>query len=74
MDQIWTDVPNIIISSKNSVRSYSDHNLIGALVRLKGGGEGEVHEMIRRDRRKFSVEKYRSKLAEINWEDLYRID
>ena len=73
IDQIWTNAPNLIIGTRNVVRGASDHNVITATVRLKGG-EGSVHELIRRDRRNFSQEKYKKKLSEIKWEELYSIE
>ena len=51
IDHVWTDKPECIISTRNVLRAYSDHNLICANIRLKGM-EQPNHILIRRNKKK----------------------
>ena len=70
VDQIWTDNPDCILSTSNTVRSASDHNVISAVVRTKNR-KLHVHDMTRRDRKNFDLASYRDKIQAIDWSELY---
>ena len=70
IDHIWTNSPSSFMSTRNIVRSYSDHNLLSSIIRTRDRKEQE-HETIRRDRKHFSIEKYQEKIKNIDWSDFY---
>ena len=72
IDHIWTDNPGGVISTRNVIRGASDHHVICANIRLKGT-EHSSQVIMRRDRSKFTVQKYREKLMAVEWDNLYKI-
>ena len=66
VDQIWTNSPNNIMSTSNKVRSSSDHHVISAVVRTKDRME-HCHDITRRDRKNFNIDRYRLKIQNIDW-------
>ena len=72
LDHLWTNIPEIIIATMNISRASSDHNMIGASVRLKGG-EVTSQEFYKRDRKNFDLTSYRKKLTSSRWEEFYSL-
>ena len=69
VDHLWTDIPENIISTRNFVRSRSDHNVIAGNIRIKGIERG-IQEIIKRKTVNFNLERYRDKLKSIHWEEI----
>ena len=70
VDHIWTNAPGCIMSSTNSVRSASDHNMLTVTVRTKDRQEQE-HDMTRRDRRHMDMESYKRRIKNIDWTEFF---
>ena len=70
LDHIWTNYPENIMSHANSVRSYSDHNVISLIIRTRDRKE-QSHETLRRDRSKMNLERYLTKIKNIDWKELF---
>ena len=71
IDQIWTDNPGNIISTRNEVRGASYHRIISTNLRMKGKENGSCN-FLRRDMSRFSLQSYRDKLKELPWQELYQ--
>ena len=52
------------------VDTFSDHNQIGLLYRLKGKGE-KKSDYLKRDRKNWNLAEYLKKVQDINWVELY---
>ena len=70
VDQIWTNSPNSIMSTANSVRAFSDHNVVSSIIRTKDRKE-QTHEVLKRNRSKIDVKNYQSKIQKIDWTEFY---
>ena len=70
LDQVWSNKPECIMSTRNIVNALSDHNIIETTIRVKGR-EGVCQEYEKRSRKNFSPEKFRSKLDQVDWTPLY---
>ena len=71
VDQSWTNSQGSIISHFNEVRSFSDHNVIGVVIRSKDRVENG-HEVERRSWKKLDIEMFKEKIGKINWDEYYR--
>ena len=70
VDHIWVNNPGGILTTSNEVRGPWDHNLIGAVIRTKNRTEQE-HEINKRNRKNFNLERYREKIKNIDWTEFY---
>ena len=70
VDHVWTNVPQLAISTSNVARCPSDHQAIGVNIRLKGK-EGNSLEYYSRRRSMFNSERFRQKLRSSHWETFY---
>ena len=70
VDQLWTNSPGLIVSHFNKVRSFSDHNIIGAYIRTKDRKENS-HESEMRIRKNFDPEIYKTMIGRIDWKDYF---
>ena len=70
LDQVWTNAPHRIISTFNLVRGAADHNISGAVIRVKGTIKSNS-EFVVRNWRKLDQDKLIRRLGEINWDILY---
>ena len=73
IDHVWTNGPNRIVSITNKVRSVGDHNVITAVIRIKGS-DSTRHDTRKRSFKNFDPVVYRQKLDEVNWVDIYDIE
>ena len=73
IDHIWSNNVERVINSTNLTKSVGDHNWICANIRLKGKDSKRL-ETHKRSYANFDPADYRRKLAEINWEDVYKIE
>ena len=71
VDQLRSNSPESIISSSNTPRGPSDHNVIGAVLRTKDR-EFQEHDMWRRMREGMDVESFRNRVASIDWSEFYK--
>ena len=69
IDQIWMNSPGKLLSHKNLPRTFSDHNLLIAFLKLKMES-GDRHDILRRDRKNFNVDKYKEQIEKIDWDPL----
>ena len=58
------------MSTANTVRSFSDHNMISMIIRTRDRKE-QCQEALRRDRSKMNVERYLMKIKNIDWKELF---
>ena len=72
LDHIWSNRPELVLSTTNKIRGASDHNEIGLSIRLKGK-EGNRLESFSRKRQNFNLDRYRQKLKNCQWEKLYEM-
>ena len=72
LDQVWTNVLALSISTSNFSRGSSDHNVIQVIIRLKGAA-GNCLEFLSRRRGSFDLNRYRDRLKSSSWNDLYSI-
>ena len=70
VDHIWTDSPDSVMSHSNVLRTSSDHNVISTVVRTKNR-RMHLHDVTRRDRKLFDINRYRDKIKAIDWSDLF---
>ena len=70
LDHILTNLPGNIMSTANTVRSSSDHNVISLIIRTRDRKE-QCQEVLRRDRSKINVERYIMKIKNIDWKELF---
>ena len=70
VDHLWTNAPDSVMSTNNAVRASSDHNVISAILRTKDRRE-HVHDTRRRNMKNFNLSRYRGKIENIDWKDLY---
>ena len=70
VDHIWTDSPESIMSTSNTVRSASDHNVITAVLRTKNR-KLHVHDITKRNMKNFNLTTYRNKIQAIDWREFY---
>ena len=68
VDHIWTNAPGCIMTTKNSVRSASDHNHISAILRTKDREEMK-HETTRRNRKDMDIKEYKRRISILDWSD-----
>ena len=73
IDQSWTNCPERIISCKNVTRATADHNMIQTVFRTKGQ-IGGAHEIVKRCRKDFDLEQYKSEVESINWSPLFEME
>ena len=73
LDHVWTDKPDMIISTRNVTRAYSDHHVVCANLRLNGI-EQPNEILMRRNMKHFSADRYREKLKLTNWDTLYDLN
>ena len=71
VDHVWTNSPTNIISVSNCVRGSSDHNVLSVILRTRDRRE-HVHDIWRRDRRKFNLNDFREKIKNIDWGNFYQ--
>ena len=62
IDQIWTNAPDLIISSRNIIHAVADHNLIELNIRMKGK-QSYPREVIKRKMSNFDLARYRYKIS-----------
>ena len=72
LDHVWTDTPDMILSTRNIIRAFSDHNVVCANIRLRGLEQPNTIQ-IRRNMRNFSLQRYKDKLRQLNWQELYKL-
>ena len=65
LDHIWTNSPGSILSTSNTDRAASDHNLLTATLRTKDRREQE-HEIKKRDRKNLNIERYKEKMKNLD--------
>ena len=70
VDHIWTNSADSILQTTNSVRAASDHNMISATIRTKNR-KIHVHDMTRRNKSKMDLDRYRMKIKNIDWKELF---
>ena len=73
IDHCWTDCPDRILRSKNSVRSYSDHNLLEFQLRISGKNN-RPKEILIRDRSNMCLDRFKQNISEIDWTELLLMD
>ena len=73
VDHIWTNAPEGIRSHDNRVQGTSDHNLIMAVMDTKVRNNIS-HEVRKRKRGSFDVKKYRERLSNTDWTELFNCD
>ena len=73
VDHIWTNAPERIRSHENQVRGTSDHNMIMTSFDTKVRNN-ICHEVRKRRRHDFNVERYRERLKNVDWTDLFNSD
>ena len=73
IDHFWTNDVQKVLEVKNSVRSAGDHNVITAIIRMKGS---DVRQLDSRKRsfKNFDPVSFRQKLSLEQWEDIYEIE
>ena len=70
VDHIWTNTAENIIQTSNCVRAASDHNTITAVIRTKNR-KLHVHDVVRRNKSNMNVERYRMKIKNVDWGELF---
>ena len=70
LDHIWTNTQESIMSIKNTVRAYSDHNTLTIFLRTKDRRE-PGQDIQRRDRKNWNTERYLDKIKNIDWGNFY---
>ena len=73
IDHFWTNDPQKIISISNSVRAAGDHNVITAVIRMKGSATSKL-DTRKRSYKIFDPYIYRQRLESENWSDIYDIE
>ena len=73
INQVWTNTPQRVIKTWNVNRGTSDHNIVGADIRVKGVTENKL-EFVTINWKDFDKEKYVQELKEQDWESLYLIE
>ena len=63
LDHVWTDTPESIISPKN---------VVSVNIRLKGQEQPNQVQM-RRNKKNFSIDRYKEKLKNLDWNEYYQI-
>ena len=71
VDHLWTNSVGSIMSTRNQTRSSSDHNVVSAIIRTKDRRE-HGHDMIKRDRSKFNLARFKSRIQDIDWSEFFR--
>ena len=72
IDHVWTNSPEMVLSSRNLVRATGDHNLLVIEIKIKGT-EPERIEIKKRNWKQLNLERFRETAAAINWEDMYSL-
>ena len=70
IDQVWTNAPEMVTSSRNILHIVADHNVIELCIRMKGK-QYHPRETIKRKRTNFDLLRYIDKISKINWEPMY---
>ena len=73
LDHTWTNNSSRIIKVENIVNSASDHNLVKTTIRTKNPVKIK-HCTRMRKRKHFDNLKYKSRLAELDWSELYQCE
>ena len=73
IDHFWTNDPHKILSVSNIVRPVGDHNLITAVIRLKGKDSNKL-DIRKRSFVNFDPVTYRNLLQNEDWADIYDIE
>ena len=73
IDHFWTNEVQKVLEVKNTVRSVGDHNVITAVIRMRGN---DVRQLDTRKRsfKKFDPVKFRQKLSSEQWDEIYEIE
>ena len=71
LDHCWLNKPERLISTTNTTRGKSDHNYISVILKTKDKIENNI-EVRKRVWRNFCPDRFRQKVAELDWTDLYR--
>ena len=72
IDHLWSNDHTRVMSCSNEVEAVGDHSWIAGHIRLTGS-DSKMLDTRRRNLRNFDPVKYREKLAEINWAEIYEI-
>ena len=72
IDHFWTNDPSKELSVTNVVRAVGDHNVITAIVRMKGSDNVRL-DTRKRSYRNFDPVTYRLRLESENWSEIYKI-
>ena len=67
-DHLWTNKPENVLQIRNIVRSSSDHNVVEALIRIKGKA-GISQEVLKIKRKNFDDMKFKQDVQNINWDE-----
>ena len=70
IDHVWLNCPRRLHSHLNTLRTISDHNIVGANISLRDIKTGG-HNILRRKWKKFRPSRYIEKLKQIDWATLY---
>ena len=73
IDHIWTNSPGRLIFCKNLPRTFSDHNLLWTAFRTKEK-VNITHDFRKRVRSNLDLDRYRTKMSQIDWTELYQCE
>ena len=73
LDQIWTKNPDKFIQCRNISRGVGDHNMIEAIIRIKGQNK-KPSEIIKRSWKNTTPEEIRTELGKKNWQEVLDSD
>ena len=73
IDHFWSNDPQKIIGVTNSVRAVGDHNVITAVIRIKGSTTSKF-DTRKGSYKNFDPVKYRQRLDLENWSEIYEIE
>ena len=71
LDHCWINLPEKVIQKYNICNAASDHNITGITIRIKGLVKIS-QEFMKRKWSTFTTEDYNKRLADIDWDHLYR--
>ena len=72
VDHSWTNNPGMVLETRNIPRGPSDHNVILSKIRMKGV-ERQNQEQIIRDWKKFDLNRFKTNLKKLPWDQFYQI-
>ena len=70
VDQVWVNCGELVISHFNSIRSMSDHNVVGLTVSTRKIKMG-VQNNRRRIWKHFNIERCTNKFRDMDWSPIY---